>query len=88
MQCRPGCGACCIEPSINRPFYGMPAGKPAGVPCIHLDEQRRCRLFGDPRRPDVCVNFAAELSVCGTTGGEAERRLRWLEDATSQTEIP
>ncbi|MCH1995921.1 YkgJ family cysteine cluster protein, partial [Achromobacter xylosoxidans] len=36
LACRPGCGACCIAPSITRPIPGMPDGKPAGVPCIQL----------------------------------------------------
>ncbi len=26
--CRPGCGACCIAPSITTPIPGMPHGKP------------------------------------------------------------
>ncbi|MDP3170542.1 MAG: YkgJ family cysteine cluster protein, partial [Polaromonas sp.] len=24
MNCRPGCGACCIAPSISSPIPGMP----------------------------------------------------------------
>jgi Fe-S-cluster containining protein len=31
MNCRLGCGACCIAPSISSPIPGMPQGKPAGV---------------------------------------------------------
>jgi hypothetical protein len=27
--CRPGCGACCIAPSITSPIPGMPDGKPS-----------------------------------------------------------
>lgn len=27
MDCRPGCGACCIAPSITSPIPGMPHGK-------------------------------------------------------------
>ncbi|HRZ01930.1 MAG TPA: YkgJ family cysteine cluster protein, partial [Burkholderiaceae bacterium] len=46
MNCRPGCGACCIAPSITRPLPGMPDGKPAGVPCAHLDADLRCALWG------------------------------------------
>ena len=42
MQCRSGCGACCIAPSINEPLPGMPQGKPAGVRCVHLDDEMRC----------------------------------------------
>ena len=29
-MCRPGCGACCIAPSITSPIPGMPDGKPVG----------------------------------------------------------
>lgn len=32
FECRPGCGACCIAPSISSPIPGMPEGKAAGVP--------------------------------------------------------
>ena len=52
MDCRNHCGACCIAPSIAEPFYGMPAGKPAGVPCVHLDDDMRCMIFADARRPE------------------------------------
>ena len=38
MDCRPGCAACCIAPSISSPIPGMPHGKPAGVRCAQLDE--------------------------------------------------
>jgi hypothetical protein len=34
MECRSGCGACCVAPSINAPLPGMPQGKPAGVRCV------------------------------------------------------
>ncbi|MGR5456700.1 YkgJ family cysteine cluster protein, partial [Vibrio alfacsensis] len=30
MDCRLGCGACCIAPSISSPIPGMPNGKPSG----------------------------------------------------------
>lgn len=79
MQCRTGCGACCIAPSIARPFYGMPEGKPAGVRCIHLDGQLRCRLFADPRRPALCDQFRAEPAVCGDTPEQALAILNQLE---------
>ena len=79
MECRFECGACCIAPSIARPFYGMPQGKPAGVPCAHLDGEMRCELFGDPRRPAVCDAFAAEPLVCGVTREEALVNIAELE---------
>ena len=79
MKCRAGCGACCIAPSITGAFYGMPQGKPAGVPCVHLDEQMHCRLFGDPRRPALCADFKAEPEVCGDSPEQALRILDELE---------
>ena len=36
FECRVGCGARCIAPSIATPFFGMPEGKPAGVRCVHV----------------------------------------------------
>lgn len=79
MECRAGCGACCIAPSIAQPFHGMPAGKPAGVVCVHLGEDMRCKLFGDRRRPALCDAFAAEPSVCGSTRAEALVNIAELE---------
>ncbi|MFC0402948.1 YkgJ family cysteine cluster protein [Paraburkholderia rhizosphaerae] len=49
--CRPGCGACCIAPSISSPIPGMPDGKPAGVRCVQLGDDLRCAIFGKPERP-------------------------------------
>ena len=65
LSCRPGCAACCIAPSITSPIPGMPQGKPAGVPCVQLDEQLRCKIFGQPSRPAVCGQLAASLEMCG-----------------------
>ncbi len=83
MACRAGCGACCIVPSISSPIPGMPLGKPAGVPCIHLDAQRRCGIFQSPDRPAVCAGFAPEPEVCGPDDAHAFATLRWWEEATA-----
>lgn len=85
MKCREGCGACCIEPSITRPFYGMPHGKPAGVRCVHLGDDLRCGLFGDARRPAACGDFQAEPSACGSNRDEALVILREMETLTAAT---
>ena len=77
-----GCGACCIAASIIEPFYGMPQGKPANVRCVHLDENKLCRLFGDERRPKCCVNFKAEVFCCGDSFESAMTRLAELEFIT------
>ncbi len=57
MDCRVGCGACCIALSISSPIPGMPDGKPAGVRCVQLTADNRCLLFGLPERPEVCVRL-------------------------------
>ncbi len=57
----------------------MPEGKPAGVACVHLDEQMGCRLFGDSRRPVLCDAFKAESAICGETREQALRILDELE---------
>jgi Fe-S-cluster containining protein len=82
MECRAGCGACCIAPSISSPIPGMPHGKPAGVRCIQLDEANRCRLFGRPERPDVCRRLQPEPLMCGASRDEALRILADWEMAT------
>jgi len=82
VECRPGCGACCIEPAISSAIPGMPNGKPAGERCTQLSDDNRCLVFTDPRRPAVCDQFRADPAVCGTTDAEAHQLLRWLEEST------
>ena len=82
MECRIGCGACCIAPSISSPIPGMPHGKPAGVRCVQLDDQFRCRIFGQPERPEVCRRLRPSQSMCGDDRDEAMRTLAELDVAT------
>ncbi|MBZ4677080.1 MAG: Flagellin N-methylase [Anaerophaga sp.] len=82
MECRTGCGACCIAPSISSPIPGMPDGKPAGVPCIHLTDDYRCAIFDSPDRPAVCAGFKPEKMICGNTRQEALKILSELEETT------
>ena len=60
----------------------MPDGKPAGVRCVQLTDDNRCKLFGKPERPAVCVRFQASEEMCGQTADEALVFLAWLEKAT------
>ncbi|WP_220740227.1 YkgJ family cysteine cluster protein [Shewanella sp. c952] len=83
MNCRLGCGACCIAPSITTPIPGMPEGKPAGVRCIQLNDRNLCKLFGKPERPAVCGQFAATEDVCGSNTEEALWLISSLEQATN-----
>ncbi len=82
MQCRSGCGACCIAPSISSPIPGMPGGKPAGVRCVQLTDDYRCAIFGKPERPEVCVRLRPSLAMCGRDRDEAMATLSMLELAT------
>ncbi|MCE0557347.1 MULTISPECIES: YkgJ family cysteine cluster protein [unclassified Motilimonas] len=82
MECRLGCGACCIAPSISSSIPGMEQGKPAGVRCVQLNEQNLCRLFGKPERPKVCVDFKPCASVCGSTNQQAMTNIDELERLT------
>ena len=61
---------------------GLPEGKPAGVPCPHLDEQWRCRLFGRPERPAVCASLPPSEEMCGQSREQALRWLGYLEAET------
>jgi Fe-S-cluster containining protein len=82
MECRPRCAACCIAPSISSPIPGMPDGKPAGVPCPQLDDDLRCRIFGQPERPAVCSGLKPSAEMCGDRREQALHWLRRLEDLT------
>ena len=82
MPCRPHCGACCTAPSITSPIPGMPHGKPAGMPCVQLDDELRCRLFGKPERPAFCASLRPEPGMCGGSRVEAMALLAVLEAAT------
>jgi Fe-S-cluster containining protein len=83
LACRERCGACCIAPSITSPIPGMPHGKPAGIPCVQLDDDYRCRLFGQPERPAVCASLRPSVEMCGAHRDEALRFLSDLEERTS-----
>ena len=83
MECRVGCGACCIAPSISSPIPGMPNGKPAGVRCIQLDDANMCKLYGKNERPAVCNSFQASEEMCGQSAKEAYAYLSMLEEQTA-----
>jgi Fe-S-cluster containining protein len=80
MECRPGCGACCIALSISSPIPGMPDGKPAGVRCIHLLSDYRCDIWDSAEKPKVCSDFKAEPEFCGSDREEAMRILSSLTE--------
>ena len=76
MDCRPGCAACCIAPSISS------LAKPAGTPCAHLTGDLRCALFGRPERPACCGGLQPSVEMCGAT---REQALDWLARLERET---
>lgn len=82
MECRVGCAACCIAPSISSPIPGMDGGKPAGVRCGQLTTDNRCLLFGRVERPAVCRSLRPSREMCGQSAAYALERLSRLERLT------
>jgi hypothetical protein len=77
MECRPGCGACCIAPSITS------LAKPAGVACRHLTADLRCAIFGRAERPACCSGIRPTAEMCGES---AEQALGWLAELEALTD--
>ena len=88
MECRVGCGACCIAPSISSSIPGMPNGKPAGVRCVQLTDDNRCKLFGKPERPAVCSSLHPNIDMCGDNDAYAFDYLTELENLTAPDNKP
>lgn len=61
----------------------MPNGKPAGVRCVQLDADDRCRLFGKPERPRFCGGLQPSAEMCGSS---REQAIRWLTDLEHATQ--
>ena len=85
MDCRAGCAACCIVPSISSPIPGMPQGKAAYQRCVQLSADNFCLLFGLPQRPAVCSSLRASAEMCGATNEEAFELLTTIEVKTRPT---
>lgn len=82
MDCRAGCGACCIALSISSPIPGMPQGKPAGIRCVQLNSEGLCALYGQAERPAVCSRLRPEPEMCGESSDHALAYLTRLESLT------
>jgi len=82
INCRSGCGACCIAISISSPLPGMPGGKKAGERCVHLDDRGFCLIYNSKAYPLVCKNFKPSIEVCGKSRSHAFSILTELERRT------
>ncbi|GAA5218317.1 hypothetical protein GCM10025776_27340 [Corallincola platygyrae] len=49
---------------------------------MQLDDNNLCQLFGDPRRPQVCLKFMPCPDVCGDNDEIALINLTELEQLT------
>lgn len=83
VECRVGCGACCIAPSITSAIPGLVAGKAAGARCIQLTDDHRCAIFSDPRRPSVCSTLRASMEMCGADDDVAATRVHAMAFLTA-----
>jgi len=61
----------------------MPNGKPANTPCVQLDAQQRCKIFGSSLRPKVCAGLQPSPEMCSTSRGQAMTWLLELEALTA-----
>lgn len=78
MECRIGCAACCIVPSISESIPNHPNGKAAFERCKNLNDQNRCTIWGTNLYPKTCAGFKAEKLVCGDHDEEAFETLSKL----------
>jgi hypothetical protein len=60
----------------------MPNGKPAGVRCIQLADDNRCKIFGRPERPAFCGGLQPAAEMCGDS---REAAMIWLADLERAT---
>ena len=60
----------------------MPKGKPAGVRCVQLDDENRCKIFGLPERPAFCGSLQPSLEMCGESRQQA---IAWLSELELMT---
>jgi hypothetical protein len=61
----------------------MPQGKPAGIRCVQLGDDYRCKIFGHPERPKVCASLQPSETMCGNSREQAMLWLGWMEEQTS-----
>jgi hypothetical protein len=68
---------------LRRSPFHIFVGKPAGVRCVQLDDDNRCRVFGKPERPAFCGGLQPAADMCGDSREHAMVWLAALERATA-----
>jgi hypothetical protein len=64
----------------------MPNGKPAGVRCVQLNDDNRCKIFGLAERPAFCASLQPNLEMCHETREQAIAWLTQLEVLTKPSD--
>ena len=72
---------------LHSPFHQLAHSRHApwqacGVRCIQLDDEARCRIFGQPERPAVCGGLQPCAEMCGPNKEQAMFYLTQLERLT------
>ena len=75
MDCRLGCGACCIFIDISSSIPNHPNGKPSGVRCKNMNEHNVCNIHNSDEYPQVCKNYKADIVFCGDSFEESKKIL-------------
>jgi hypothetical protein len=52
------------------------------VRCVQLTDDNRCKLYGQPERPEVCNRLRPNVQMCGQNADEALAFLTELERLT------
>ncbi|NIJ77321.1 hypothetical protein FHT08_002404 [Xanthomonas campestris] len=71
-----------LHRAVDQLGHPRHAAGQAGVPCVQLDGQGRCRLFGLPTRPAVCASLRPSEDMCGASRAQVLITLTALEHAT------
>ncbi|KNH07035.1 Proteinase inhibitor [Candidatus Burkholderia brachyanthoides] len=61
----------------------MPDGKRAGERCVQLDDDLRCMIFGDPRRPKCCSRLQPSHEMWGES---REFAMTWIARLEVETQ--
>lgn len=94
IECRKGCGACCIFISISSAIPNHPKGKPSGTVCKNMETSFKegqvlftCSLWDTPWFPKICKDFQATSDLCGASRNEAIVNIIEWEYLTSEGEV-
>ncbi len=56
-----------------------------GMRCVQLDNENRCKIFGQPERPAFCASLQPSIEMCHDTREQAMIWLANLERLTKSS---